>query len=162
MEPMIPALKPRHAIPGILFVASVTIAAAWTFQVIGGYAPCPLCLQQRWPYYAIIPIAIILLWTSGRERLVRAGLLLIALIMFAGAALAVYHAGIEWRWWQGPQACSGGAGLTGTLPDLSNLSVVRCDEAALRILGLSLAGWNALISLLIAGLALAAARRRSA
>ncbi|HKG75250.1 MAG TPA: disulfide bond formation protein B [Aestuariivirgaceae bacterium] len=159
---MIPALKPRHAIPGILLVASVTIAAAWAFQVMGGYAPCPLCLQQRWPYYAIIPIAIILLWMSGRERLVRAGLLLIALIMFAGAVLAVYHAGIEWQWWQGPQACSGGAGLTGTLPDLSNLSVVRCDEAALRILGLSLAGWNALTSLLIAGLALAAARRRSA
>jgi disulfide bond formation protein DsbB len=162
MEPMITALKPRHAVLVILFVASVTIAAAWAFQVIGGYAPCPLCLQQRWPYYAIIPIAIILLWTSGRESLLRTGLLLIALIMFAGAVLAVYHAGIEWRWWQGPQACSAGAGLTGTLPDLSNLSVVRCDEAALRVLGLSLAGWNALISLLIAGLALAAARRTSA
>jgi disulfide bond formation protein DsbB len=162
MEPMIPALKPRHAVLIVLFVASVTIAAAWAFQVIGGYAPCPLCLQQRWPYYAIIPLAIILLWTSGRESLLRAGLLLIALIMFAGAGLAAYHAGIEWRWWQGPQACSGGAGLTGTLPDLSNLRVVRCDEAALRILGLSLAGWNALISLLIAGLALAAARRKSA
>jgi disulfide bond formation protein DsbB len=162
MEPMILALKPRHAVLVILFVASVTIAAAWAFQVIGGYAPCPLCLQQRWPYYAIIPLAIILLWASGRESLLRAGLLLIALIMFAGAGLAAYHAGIEWRWWQGPQACSGGAGLTGTLPDLSNLGVVRCDEAALRILGLSLAGWNALISLLIAGLALAAAGRRSA
>jgi disulfide bond formation protein DsbB len=162
MEPMILALKPRHAVLVILFVASVTIAAAWAFQVIGGYAPCPLCLQQRWPYYAIIPLAIILLWTSRRESLLRVGLLVIALIMFAGAGLAAYHAGIEWRWWQGPQACSGGAGLTGTLPDLSNLRVVRCDEAALRILGLSLAGWNVLISLLIAGLALAAAGRRSA
>jgi disulfide bond formation protein DsbB len=162
MVPMTPALKPRHAVLVILFVASATIAAAWTFQVIGGYAPCPLCLEQRWPYYAAIPIAIILLWAGDRELLLRAGLLLIALIMFAGAVLAVYHAGIEWRWWQGPQACSGGAGLTGTLPDLSNLSVVRCDEAALRILGLSLAGWNAVISLLIAGLALAAACRRDA
>jgi disulfide bond formation protein DsbB len=159
MESMIQALKPRHAILVILLTATATIAAAWAFQIIGGYAPCPLCLEQRWPYYAVIPIGIILLLAGDRELLLRSGLLLIALIMIAGAALAVYHAGIEWRWWQGPQACSGGAGLTGTLPDLSNLSVVRCDEAALRILGLSLAGWNALISLLIAGLALAAARR---
>jgi disulfide bond formation protein DsbB len=162
MEPMTPAPKPRRAILAILFVATATIAAAWAFQVIGGYAPCPLCLEQRWPYYAVIPLAIFLLSAGKRELLLRSGLLLIALIMFAGAVLAVYHAGIEWRWWQGPQACSGGAGLTGTLPDLSNLSVVRCDEAALRILGLSLAGWNAVISLLIAGLALAAARRKSA
>ena len=162
MEPMIQALKLRHAILVILLVAAATIAAAWAFQVIGGYTPCPLCLEQRWPYYAVIPIAVILLLAGNRELLLRSGLLLIALIMFAGAVLAVYHAGIEWRWWQGPQACSGGAGLTGTLPDLSNLSVVRCDEAALRILGLSLAGWNALISLLIAGFALAAASRRDA
>jgi len=161
MEPMIQTLKPRHVILVILFVATATIAAAWAFQVIGGYAPCPLCLEQRWPYYAVIPVAIILLLAGNREILLRSGFLLIALIMFASALLAVYHAGIEWRWWQGPQACSGGAGLTGTLPDLSNLSVVRCDEAALRILGLSLAGWNALISLLIAGFALWAASRRA-
>jgi disulfide bond formation protein DsbB len=162
MEPMIPAPQPRRAILAILFFATATIAAAWAFQIIGGYAPCPLCLEQRWPYYAAIPIAFLLLWVSDRESLLRIGLLLIALIMFAGAVLAVYHAGIEWRWWQGPQACSGGAGLTGNLPDLSNLSVVRCDEAALRIFGLSLAGWNAVISFMLAGLALAAARSRSA
>jgi disulfide bond formation protein DsbB len=162
MEPMILALKPQRAILAILFVATATIAAAWAFQLIGGYMPCPLCLEQRWPYYATIPIAFFLLWTSGREAILRAGLLVIALIMLAGAVLAVYHAGIEWRWWQGPQACSGGAGLTGTLPDLSNLRVIRCDQAALRILGLSLAGWNALISLLTAGIALAAARRKEA
>jgi disulfide bond formation protein DsbB len=162
MEPMILALKPQRAILAILFVATATIAAAWAFQIIGGYVPCPLCLEQRWSYYATIPIAFFLLWTSSREAILRAGLLVIALIMLAGAVLAVYHAGIEWRWWQGPQACSGGAGLTGTLPDLSNLRVIRCDQAALRILGLSLAGWNALISLLTAGIALAATRRKEA
>ena len=155
MEPMTVSRKPQHAILAILFIAT---ASAWAFQILGGYAPCPLCLQQRWPYYATIPIAFLLLWANG-GRVLRAGLLLIALIMLAGALLAVYHAGIEWRWWHGPQACSGGAGLTGTLPDLSNLRVVLCDKAALRILGLSLAGWNALISLLIAGIALATARR---
>jgi disulfide bond formation protein DsbB len=158
MERMAISLKPQHATLAILFIATATIASAWAFQIIGGYSPCPLCLQQRWPYYATIPIAF-LLSAQRRDRVLRSGLLLIALIMLAGAVLALYHAGIEWRWWQGPQACSGGTGLTGTLPDLSNLRVVRCDEAALRILGLSLAGWNALISLLIAGIALAAARR---
>jgi len=88
--------------------------------------------------------------------------LIAILALFATAGVGVYHAGVEQHWWQGPQACSGGAGLTGTLPDLSNLRVIRCDQAALRILGLSLAGWNALISLLIAGIALAAARRKGA
>jgi disulfide bond formation protein DsbB len=158
MEAMTISLKPWHATLAILLIATATIASVWAFQIVGGYPPCPLCLQQRWPYYAIIPIAFLLLWAHGHDRILRLGFLLIALIMLAGAVLAVYHAGIEWRWWRGPQACAGGAGLTGTLPDLSNLRLVRCDEAALRVLGLSLAGWNALISLLIAGIALAAAR----
>jgi disulfide bond formation protein DsbB len=153
------SLTPRHAALAVLLIAFATIAGAWAFELIGGYPPCPLCLQQRWAYYAAIPVAAALLLT-GREPLLRYGLVLIAMIMLAGAALAVYHAGIEWHWWQGPQACAGGAGLSGTLPDLSNTRVVRCDEAAIRIFGLSLAGWNVLISILIAAIALAAARRR--
>jgi disulfide bond formation protein DsbB len=156
------SLNPQQATLAILLIAAVTIASVWAFQIIGGYPPCPLCLQQRWPYYAAIPLAVAMLWLDGRSAILRGGLLLIGLIMLAGAVLAIYHAGIEWRWWQGPQACAGGGGLTGTLPDLSNVRVMRCDEAALRILGLSLAGWNALISLLIAGIALAAAARRPA
>ena len=78
----------------------------------------------------------------------------------AGAALAAYHAGIEWQWWQGPQACAGGTGPSGTLPDLSGARIIRCDEAPWRFLGLSFAGWNAVISLLLAAIALNGARQR--
>ena len=147
----------------ILLIGLLTIASAWGFQIFGGYAPCPLCLQQRWPYYAAIPIALALLWQGGRPPVVlRAGLLLIALIMLAGAALALYHAGIEWRWWSGPATCAVAGGLSGGLPDLAGARVIRCDEAPWRFLGLSFAGWNLVISLLLAAIALTGAGRRSA
>lgn len=148
----------------MVFVLSLgTILLAWGFQLVGGYVPCPLCLQQRWPYYAVIALTggmLAVLFTSAdRMALVRRGLLLAALIMLASAFLAAYHAGIEWKWWPGPAACAMGAGLSGGLPDLANARVIACDEAQWRFLSLSFAGWNVLISLLIATLAAYGARR---
>jgi disulfide bond formation protein DsbB len=90
------------------------------------------------------------------------GLLLIGLIMLAGAALAAYHVGIEWNWWEGPQSCAASGGLSGGLPDLSNTRLVRCDEAPWRFLGLSFAGWNMVVSVALAGLAFNALRSRTA
>lgn len=156
-------LAPLPSLLAIALIATATIAAAWAFELFGGYAPCPLCLQQRWPYYATIPLALFLIWWSRRSPAgLRAGLLVIALIMFAGAALAVFHTGIEWKWWPGPQACAGGSGLTGALPDLANARIIRCDEAPWRFLGLSFAGWNMVISLLLAAIALNGARQQKA
>jgi disulfide bond formation protein DsbB len=147
----------------IALIATLTIAAAWAFQILGGYAPCPLCLQQRWPYYVVVPLALLLLWQKNASvRFGRGGLLVIALVMLAGAGLAAYHVGIEWHWWKGPQSCAATGGLSGGLPDLSNARVVRCDEAPWRFLGLSFAGWNLAISMMIAALAFHALRRRSA
>ena len=147
----------------IALIATLTIAAAWAFQILGGYAPCPLCLQQRWPYYVVVPLALLLLWQKNASvRFSRGGLLVIALVMLAGAGLAAYHVGIEWNWWKGPQSCAATGGLSGGLPDLSNARVVRCDEAPWRFLGLSFAGWNLAISMMIAALAFHALRRRSA
>ena len=147
----------------IALIATLTIAAAWAFQIIGGYAPCPLCLQQRWPYYVVVPLSFILLWQHGASlRLARGGLLVIGLVMLASAALAAYHVGIEWNWWEGPQSCAASGGLSGVLPDLSNARVVRCDEAPWRFLGLSFAGWNLVMSVVLAGLALNALHRPSA
>jgi disulfide bond formation protein DsbB len=146
----------------IAVIATLTIAAAWAFQLFGGYMPCPLCLTQRWPYYVVVPLAFLLLWQAKiSPRLTRAGLLLIGLIMLAGAAVATYHAGVEWKWWPGPQSCAASGGLSGGLPDLTNARVVRCDEAPWRFLGLSFAGWNLVISLILAGLALGALRWRA-
>lgn len=151
-------------ISAVLIATIATIAGAWAFEIIGRYEPCALCLQQRWPYYIVIPLAAIAwaLAVSGKyPRMVTVSMLLTAAIMTAGAALGIYHAGVEWHWWAGPSACAGTDALSSgksLLPDLS-LKPVLCTEAALRIFGISLAGYNAIIAAVIALFAFRAARR---
>ena len=89
---------------------------------------------------------------------VRRGLILLGLIWIGSAIFGAYHAGVEWKFWPGPTSCSGGLGDGGLLPDLTK-TVVSCEDAALRILGLSLAGWNAVISAVLAWVAFTGARR---
>ena len=141
---------------------AATILGAYFFQYVMGLAPCPLCLEQRIAYYVSIPLAIVLATAANRgapRGIVAAGLAFIALAMLFNSGLAVFHAGVEWKWWPGPQECSGPLGdlsAGGSLLDqLHNVSVVRCDEAAWRDpFGLlSLAGYNVLISLALAGIA---------
>lgn len=159
------ATRTGRAVAGAFVITTATLVAAWGFELIGGYLPCPLCLQQRWAYYAAVPIAALLLGLlatdPGKAGIARRGLVLIALIMTAGAILGAYHAGIEWGWWQGPAACAFGAGLSGGLPNLDEARVIGCNEAQWRLLGLSFAGWNVVISLAVAALALWGARRPS-
>jgi disulfide bond formation protein DsbB len=142
----------------IAFAGGATILGAWIFEVYG-YAPCELCLKQRYAYYGGVPIAAILAYAStGRARgIVFAGMIGLALIFAANAVLGAYHAGVEWRFWPGPSSCTGAiAGPTNVadlMKELQHTKVVACDEVQLRILGLSLAGWNALISAALAALA---------
>jgi disulfide bond formation protein DsbB len=152
-------------------VGAATILGAWFFEYGLGLAPCPLCLQQRIPYYVAIPLAVLVVVAALRNApraLLAIGLGAIALAMLAGSALGAYHAGIEWKWWQGPQDCSGPLvplGARGLLEQLQSINVARCDEAPWRFLGLSLAGYNVVISLLIAAVAgwgIAAQRRAAA
>ena len=143
--------------------ASVAIlAAVWIFQAFG-YAPCELCLTQRYAFYAAIPLALLTaLISRSAHGLARAGFGLMALVFAANAVLAAYHAGVEYHWWPGPTACTGG--LTGSLNvndlvnTLNSVKVVRCDEVQLRIAGLSLAGWNVVASAVLALYAALAAR----
>jgi len=150
---------------------AATILGAWFFQFGLGLKPCPLCLEQRYPYYFAIPLAALVLLgvTAGASRKVLlAALFVIAAGMLWNAGLAGYHAGIEWKWWAGPQDCSGPIDSLGSANDLlrqlESINVVRCDEAAWRFLGLSLAGYNVLISLTLAAVAVwgVYAGRRSA
>jgi disulfide bond formation protein DsbB len=150
---MLDALTPQKSLYLILTVSAATIAGAFAFQ-FAGYDPCHLCLMERWAYYAAIALSLILLISKSGTR---QGLYLLALIMLASAIFGIYHAGVEWKWWPGPSTCTGGSTLTG-LPDLTK-PVVMCDEAAFRILGLSLAGWNAVISFALAAVALKGIRR---
>jgi disulfide bond formation protein DsbB len=151
----------------IAIVAALTILGAWFFEHVLGLFPCPLCLQQRIPYHVAIPLAaLVAVAASVRapRKLLVSGLVIIMLTMFAGAALGAYHAGIEWKWWAGPQDCSGPMTELGEATDLlekmQEARVVRCDEAAWRFLGLSLAGYNVIISLALAGVAIWGLRRR--
>jgi disulfide bond formation protein DsbB len=159
------ALPPSQETRAVL-IAAVSIAilaAVWILQGMG-YAPCELCLTQRYAFYAAIPLALGTALLAGRSvhGLARIGFVLLAILFIAGAVLAAYHAGVEYHWWQGPTACTGG--VTGSLNvnDLVNTlnseKVVRCDEVQLRIAGLSLAGWNVVASAALAVYAAVAAR----
>lgn len=149
----------RMALLIIFIVSLLTIIGAFILQW-AGYAPCHLCLMQRWAYYAVIPLSLVFAGIArSNAGIARWGLLLIALILIANSLFGIYHAGAEWAFWPGPTSCTGGA-LGGGLPTLTNDPVVRCDQAAIRILGLSLAGWNAVICAALAVVALKGAARR--
>lgn len=143
--------------PAVVTVAGlVTIATAWGFELIGGFIPCALCLQERVPYYIGIPLAFaaLLAALAGAKPTVVRMLLVIAGLIFAyGAFLGIYHAGAEWGWWLGPADCGGNAGGVANVDDLlsqlDTIRVVSCTEASWRLFGLSFAGWNAVASIFL-------------
>jgi disulfide bond formation protein DsbB len=144
----------------VLIVAAATIAGAWFFQLVLDIQPCPMCLEQRYAYYAIIPLSVLVALGAAKgapRPLLIAGLVVIALIAAGNSIFGVYHAGVEWKFWQGPTDCTGPVvnfGNAGSLLDrLDKVKVIRCDEVQWRFLGLSLAGYNALISALMAAIA---------
>ena len=133
------------------------LAGAFTFQAFG-YAPCHLCLLQRWPHAAAIVLGVLALvvgwrilpWLGAAAALTTAG-------------LGLYHSGVEWQWWQGPTTCTSGSTVGVDPTDLLNqilaAPIVRCDDVAWQMLGLSMASWNMLASLVLVGIWVAAARR---
>jgi disulfide bond formation protein DsbB len=158
-------LPPSQAARALIIAAAslAILAAVWIFQGLG-YQPCELCLTQRYAFYLAAPLAFVTAAFASRSAhgLARAGFALLAVAFVASAALAAYHAGVEYHWWAGPTACTGG--LTGSLDvndlvkSLDSVKVVRCDEVQLRIAGLSLAGWNVVASAALAVYAALAAR----
>ncbi|MBS0530665.1 MAG: disulfide bond formation protein B [Proteobacteria bacterium] len=140
-------------------VAALTLAGAWFFQLVLDIVPCPLCLEQRYAYYLAMPLGLLvaLAAAKGAPRVVvMAGLALLALAALANAGLGAYHAGVEWGLWQGPTDCTGpmlDLSKGSLLDNLDKVKVVPCDKVQWRFLGLSLAGYNVLISLLMAAIA---------
>lgn len=141
----------------------VVIGTAWGYQVLGGYVPCKLCLEQRIPYYIGLPMALVALGAlvSGRKGIAAILLLAVAAVFAYGAGLGIYQAGAEWQFWDGPNDCGGGtaapASAANMLQALQSTRVVSCTEASWRMLGLSFAGWNAVASAGLAGLGVLAA-----
>jgi disulfide bond formation protein DsbB len=152
-----PALTAALAITAI---AAATLAGAWYFQLVLDIRPCPLCLEQRYAYYLAIPLGALVALAAARDApraVLLAGLVLLALAALGNAGLGTYHAGVEWKFWQGPTDCTGPVGNLGSAGDLlsrlETVKVIRCDEVQWTFLGLSLAGYNVLISLLMAAIA---------
>jgi disulfide bond formation protein DsbB len=158
-------LSARRAALVAAGVCALTLIGAFVFQA-AGYQPCELCLKERIPYYLGLPVAGLAYWVlgAGVGRSVAVSLFAAMALVFAfSAGLGAYHAGVEWGFFPGPSECTGAykpaAEIGDFLKQLETTQVVRCDAVALRILGLSLAGWNAVISAALAGLCLAVIRR---
>ncbi|SMG07344.1 disulfide bond formation protein B [Paracoccus sp. J56] len=142
--------------------SAVLLAAALTFQMLG-YAPCELCILQRWPHLVAAIVGVLIWWLGWKRWLAALGL--IAALCATG--FAIYHAGVELKLWLGPQHCSGGVAGLATLSTQDLLTaleaapVVRCDEVSWSLFGISMAGWNAICSALLSALWLVSVRGRS-
>ena len=134
----------------------VTIAAAWGSQVFGGLVPCELCLEQRLAYYYGLPLLLVILVTWNRLPLTvwYVAMAIVTAIFTWGTYMGAYHAGVEWGFWPGPTACTGLGEVMdfNALGNLNDSHVIGCDVVQFRFLGISLAGYNALISLAIVAL----------
>ena len=154
MSAPVPPLKSWPLIAAL--AAAAMLAAAHAFQSYGGYQPCTLCLRQREVYWAALATGLIGfgLGRTGRRHERTASLILGALFV-VGGFVAAYHAGAEWKWWPGPTACSGGGGGVSAKALASLFQGARihgpaCDEAAWRMFGVSMAGYNVMVSLVLA------------
>ncbi len=149
-----------------LVASAAMLATAHAFQTFGGMAPCELCLKQRTVYWvagAVAAVSMIVVRVPGGPRLREASCLLLALVFLASVGLAGYHAGVEWKFWPGPESCSGAGKVTAAaLKDLLNGGGVKmpaCDHPAWIFAGLSMAGWNTAASMILVALSLAATIR---
>ena len=157
--------QPAYQLGALVLLGGIgAIVTALGFEHLGGYWPCPLCLQQRYAYYFSIPVGFLalVLLGAGYVRIAAALMFAIAVAYLINTGLGIHHSGVEWGFWEGPSACSSAPTLSGNAGGLlgklaEEKPVIRCDEASWRFLGLSFAGWNAVISLVLGALAARAA-----
>ncbi len=160
-QPRWPELTIENAAFFIAGVSLASLAGAWIIEFMG-FKPCPLCLEERIPYYAAVPGGVIAAYLVRiAPKLAAFVLAAVCLGLLYNAGVGVYHAGAEWHFWPGPATCTGdGLEATSSLAKrLLHNTAVRCDVAALRIFGLSLAGWSVLLSAGLAALGGAAILR---
>ena len=138
----------------VLVTSAVVMTVVLLAQYWGGLAPCELCLTERWPWDAAIVVAFVAAMVGSRAAQPWVALVL-ALVFAVGAALAVYHVGVERHWFAGPSACTAGptpTTLEGLKAQLMHQQPVRCDEPSWTLFGISLAGWNLLGSVVMAAI----------
>lgn len=171
---MIALPRPTAWLAVCAWTAAALLFAVHALETWGGYPPCELCLHERevvWTAFSAALAGLAPAVARPRVRWTRAcarvGVVAVGIAFAVGAGLAAYHAGVEWKWWAGPTACTGGhagrvtaADVRAVLSGARTVHMVRCDEAALRVAGLSLAGWNALLSAALALICLPVLLRR--
>ncbi|MEL7464299.1 MAG: disulfide bond formation protein B [Pseudomonadota bacterium] len=145
---------------------AAVLGAALFSQYVGGLAPCPMCIWQRWPHaiaIALAALALLLVPRPASRLVAKAALGAGALALLVGAGIGVFHAGVELGYWEGPSTCVGGDISTlsteALIAQIQGAPLVRCDEIAWSFAGVSMAGWNAILSLGLAALTALAARR---
>ncbi len=150
--------QPRYVRANALAFAipAVLMAGALGSQYIGGLHPCEMCHWQRWPHYAALVIALLAFWLKPPMKPVL--IALAALAILTSGAIGVFHAGVEYHWWEGVTPCTASAAST-SLEDLLRAPIIRCDAAQWTLGGISLAGFNAIFSIL-GGLAVLALVKR--
>jgi disulfide bond formation protein DsbB len=151
------ALAPRTASLLLAIAAALILATVFAFQYLGGAAPCPLCIWQRYPYGVLIALGVIGFFWQPRAMLVSS-----TLVLLVGAGLAGYHYGVEQGWFALPAGCAAGGEATSVeeLRQMLREAPPACDQVQFTVLGLSLAAWNFLASLGLAAFAVYAASRR--
>ncbi|MCY7271793.1 MAG: disulfide bond formation protein B [Sphingomonas bacterium] len=141
-RPATPAALARIVALG---VPTTLLAGAYLSQYVGGLHPCEMCYWQRWPHFFAIAVAALAFLSPADSRNARLLTALAAIAIAVSGAIGIFHAGVEYRWWEGLTRCSTGGALT--LDEIMNVPLIRCDQVQFSFLGVSMAGWNALISL---------------
>ena len=139
--------------------ALLVLGVAQGFETFGGLKPCHLCWYQRYVYWAAVAVGLAG-WLTGRfvkgKHVIAITSLILALVFLGEAAIAAYHAGVEWKFWPGPQSCTGAATARADVRAITSLlggaqiTSPRCDVAAWSLAGLSMAGWNVIVALVLA------------
>jgi disulfide bond formation protein DsbB len=155
-------LTTRQFTGAVLAASVLVLGAALLSQYWGGLEPCELCLLERWPWWVAIAIAATA-WLIGRRLPLTIPAILLAVVFLVSAGIALYHVGVEQHWIAGPTACTASGGDAGNIDalraQLLGKKPVMCDEIQWSLFGISLAGWNLLASLAMAGFGAMTARR---
>ena len=128
-----------------LLIPAALLGGALGSQYLGGLFPCEMCHWQRWPHYAALALAILAFPAKSRALVILAGIAIIA-----SGLIGVFHAGVEYGWWEGLTRCSAAAASGSSadiLAEIMATPMIRCDEVQWSLFGISLAGWNAIFSI---------------
>ncbi|MGK2285000.1 disulfide bond formation protein B [Pedomonas sp. V897] len=151
--------KTKRALAAAAATSAALLGGALAFQYIGGLHPCEMCHWQRWPHIAALVFAAAggLALAQGRPGLARLAAALAGLALLTTAAIGLFHVGVEQKWWEGITSCAvigGGGSAEDIFAAVMAAPVVRCDAIPWSLFGISMAGYNALISFLMGGLVL--------